>query len=180
MTGRARRYGRPFTLAATLLALPLAWGCASSPEPALEGSADASGECVTGTVVSEGLSIAPRTLVRPDDGPEVEVMGTFAGNVRRLSGAVVRACGPGRMPDGALEVTRVTLFEVDGMPAVLGTLRTAVSGWVLEPLDGGDFVILAAVPERLQAAEGEVVWVAGLATPDTLTVRSFAVLEGWR
>ena len=137
-------------------------------------------ECVVGTVVSEGVSVAPRTLVRQDSGEEVEVMGAFAGNVRRLTGAVVRACGPGRTSEGALEVTQVDVLEVDGMPARLGVLRMSVSGWVLEPLDTGDPTILESVPTALQAAEGEVVWVAGLAAPDILTVRSFAVLEGWR
>lgn len=175
--------GRKVALA--LFATSLFWACASSPEGELGGSAQADTaavtlECATGTVVAEGVPVAPRTLVRQEDGVAVELLGTFAGNVRRLAATVVRACGPGRTSDGSLEVTTVTLLEVDGMPAILGTLRAAISGWVLDPLDGGDPVILAAVPERLQAADGEVVWVAGLATPDTLTVRTFGVLEGWR
>ena len=164
----------------------MVWACASAPDPTLEDAVpgvqgeNAASECIVGTVVSEGVSVAPRTLVREEGGGEVELMGAFAGNVRRLTGAVVRVCGPGHTPDGALEVTGVAVMEVDGMPALLGVLRTAVSGWVLEPLDGGDPTILAAVPPGLQAAEGEVVWVAGVAAPDTLTVRSFAILEGWR
>ncbi len=173
-------------LMAVVLAFPMTWACASARDPSLDGpdsgepEGDSALECVVGTVVSEGLSVAPRTLVRQESGGEVEVIGVFAGNVRRLTGAVVRACGPGRTPEGALEVTEVAVLEVDGMPALLGVLRRAVSGWVLEPLDRGDSTVLESVPAALQAAEGEVVWVAGLAAPDSLTVRSFAVLEGWR
>ncbi len=170
-----------------LLALPLIFACASGPDPSMEDLA--SGEpgpdaavqaCVTGTVVSEGALIAPRTLLRQEGGEHVEMAGEFAGNVRRLTGAVVRACGSGHTSEGALEVTGVEVLEVDGMPALLGVLRAAGSAWMLDPLDGGDATTLASVPEGLQAAEGEVVWVAGVATPGSLTVRSFAVLEGWR
>ena len=179
MSGSARWVRR--LPASVVLGLPLLWACASAPDPSAGGALeDPDAECVVGTVVSEGLPVAPRTLVRQEDGEEVELMGAFAGNVRRLTGAVVRACGPGRTPEGALDVTAVAVMEVDGMPALLGVLRTAGSGWVLEPLHGGDATVLAAVPAGLQAAEGEVVWVAGPATTDVLTVRSFAVLEGWR
>lgn len=168
------------------LAMLVTAACASAPSDGPDEGPDASAatnsatECVTGVVVSEGMDIAPRTLVRDDDGGTTELLGVFAGNVRRLTGATVRACGPGRTSEGALEVTEVHVLSVDGMPAVLGTLRSVVSGWAIEPLGGGDLVLLSAMPARLEAAEGEVVWVAGPATVEALAVRSFAVLEGWR
>lgn len=161
-------------------------GCASGHSDGSDGHPDASTasttapECVTGVVVAEGMDMAPRTLVRDDAGATTELLGAFAGNVRRLTGATVQACGPGRTAEGALEVTEVELLSVDGMPAVLGTLRSVVSGWVIEPLGGGDLVLLSAVPARLHAAEDGVVWVAGPASEGALAVRSFAVLEGWR
>lgn len=168
------------------LATLAASGCASAPSdgsddgPDVSAASESAAECVTGVVVSEGMDMAPRTLVRADDGATTELLGVFTGNVRRLTGATVRACGPGRTSEGALEVTEVEVLAIDGMPAALGTLRSVVSGWAIEPLGGGDLVLLAAVPTRLEAAEDEVVWVAGPATEDTLSVRSFAVLEGWR
>lgn len=157
-------------------------GCASGQS---DGHPDASAasspaECVTGVVVSEGMDMSPRTLVRDEDGATTELLGAFAGSVRRLTGATVRVCGPGRTAEGALEVTEVDLLSVDGMPAVLGTLRSVVSGWAIEPLGGGDLVLLSAVPARLHVAEDGVVWVAGPASEGALAVRSFAVLEGWR
>jgi hypothetical protein len=169
-------------LVAVTLAMLTAGGCASAPSdgPDADAASSSATECVTGVVVSEGMDMAPRTLVRADDGATTELLGVFAGNVRRLTGATVRACGPGRTPEGPLEVTEVEMIAADGMPAALGTLRSVVSGWAIKPLGGGDLVLLSAVPARLEAAEGEVVWVAGPAADDALAVRSFAVLEGWR
>lgn len=165
------------TLAAAACASGSSGGLDEGPEA--NAASGAAAECVTGVVVSEGMAVSPRTLVRDDEGVATELLGAFAGNVRRLTGATVRACGPGRTPEGALEVTEVAVLSVDGMPAVLGTLRSVVSGWAIEPLAGGDLVLLSAVPARLHAAEGGVVWVAGPATDGALAVRSFAVLEGW-
>lgn len=179
---RFRRVRSVLAAGVLLGASACASGSSGGPEEGHDASAASSSaaECVTGVVVSEGMAMSPRTLVRDDDGATTELLGVFAGNVRRLTGATVRACGPGLTAEGALEVTEVAVLLVDGMPAVLGTLRSVVSGWAIEPLGGGDLVLLSAVPVRLHAAEDEVVWVAGPATEGALAVRSFAVLEGWR
>ncbi|MEX2465330.1 MAG: hypothetical protein WD995_00380 [Gemmatimonadota bacterium] len=139
-----------------------------------------SGECVTGTVFAEGVDIAPRTWVHPMDGPRVELLGELVGNVRLLAGTVVEVCGPGRTPDEALEVTGVTLRQVDGMPASLGTLRAAAPDWVLDPPGDGEPVPLTAVPMGLERAAGQMIWVAGPTVGGRLSVRSYAVLERWR
>jgi hypothetical protein len=136
--------------------------------------------CVTGVVVSEGMDLSPRTLIDPGEDAPVEILGESAANVRYLTGATVRVCGPGRTPTGALEVTRVSLLEVDGMPASFGTLRESAAGWMLEPLDGGDPTRLVGVATPLRRAAGSVVWVAGPILDGAISVRSFAVLERWR
>lgn len=179
---RLGKGGPVAVMLAALVTSACASGAAGGPDAGSEASVDSGSpaECVTGIVVSEGMAMAPRTLVRDADGTATELLGVFAGNVRRLTGATVRACGPGRTSEGALEVTEVHVLSVDGMPAVLGRLRSVASGWAIEPLGGGDLVLLSATPARLQTAEDEVVWVAGPAMDDALAVRSFAVLEGWR
>lgn len=179
---RLRNFGAVLAVILTLATSACASGNSGGPDesPGTSAASSSAPECVMGVVVSEGMAMSPRTLVRDDEGATTELLGAFAGNVRRLTGATVRACGPGRTPEGALEVTEVAVLSVDGMPAVLGRLRSVVSGWAIEPLGGGDLVLLSAVPARLHAAEGEVLWVAGPATEGALAVRSFAVLEGWR
>lgn len=154
--------------------------CASASPEGSDAASPTADECVTGVVVSEGMDMAPRTLVDPGEDAPVELLGVFAANVRYLTGATVRVCGPDRTPTGALEATRVTLLEVDGMPASLGTLRETAAGWMLEPLDGGDPARLAGVATPLRRGVGSVVWVAGPTLDGAISVRSFAVLERWR
>jgi hypothetical protein len=124
-------------------AVILATACASSgandtasngPDEAVVSGAP----CLAGTVFTEGADIAPRTWLHPSDGERVELVGTQVENVRLLTGTTVEVCGPAREPGAPIEVVEVTLVQVDGMPAALGSLRSAGSGWVLEPLAGGE------------------------------------------
>jgi hypothetical protein len=136
--------------------------------------------CLAGTVFAEGVDIAPRTWLHPPDGERVELVGDQVDNVRLLAGTTVEVCGPAREPGAPIEVVEVTLVQVDGMPAALGSLRSAGSGWVLEPLAGGESLDLTAVPPGLTRAVGQVVWIAGPTDAGRLAVRSYAVLGGWR
>lgn len=166
-------------------AVILATACASSGanDTAPNGPDDAvmsGAPCLAGTVFTEGVDIAPRTWLYPPDGERVELVGAQVENVRLLTGTTVEVCGPAREPGAPIEVVEVTLVQVDGMPAALGSLRSAGSGWVLEPLHGGEPLALTAVPPGLTRAVGQVVWIAGPTDAGRLTVRSYAVLEGWR
>jgi len=160
-------------------------GCASGganeagqdvPDPGVV----ASGACATGTVFAEGVDIAPRTFVHPMDGPRVELVGEFVGNVRLLTGTTVEVCGPGGIEGGMLEVTEVALRQVDGMPAALGTLTAGPAGWLLVPIGGGEPLGVTAVPTDLERAVDRVVWVAGPMRDGGISVRSYSVLEAWR
>ena len=166
-------------------AVVLATSCASSGtnDAALNGPDESvlpGAPCLTGTVLTEGVDIGPRTWVHPTDGERVELAGAEVANVRLLAGTTVEVCGPAREPGAPIEVARVSLVRVDGMPATLGSLRAAGSGWVLEPLAGGEAVELTAVPPGLTRAAGQVVWIAGPTEAGRLAVRSYAVLGGWR
>ena len=165
------------SLAWFAFALALA-ACGPKDPPGLPVSGP--GECVEGTVAAEGTEIDQRTVVRADDATTL-VTGPWAANIRLLSGALVSVCGTRTTaPMGPrIEAASVSLHEVDGMPAHLGTLRRAGAVWQLEPLGGGSAIPLAAVPSALQRAESEMVWVSGAQGEAAFTVRAFGVLEGW-
>lgn len=171
---------------AMMAALALFVGCASrgpgGPHDAEETVSAAAGrECVIGVIEPEGVPLAPRTWIRPEEGPRVELVGELVGNVRLLSRTTVRVCGPGRTESGALQVTEVSMVAAEGMPARLGTLRAAGAEWVLEPLFEGELAVLVAeVPADLAEVAGSVVWVAGPVEDGRVAVRSYGVLEGWR
>jgi hypothetical protein len=144
------------------------------------GGADEALDCVTGLVVPEGVEVGPRTWIEPEDADPVEVVGPLVANVRLLTGTTARVCGPAGASAGSMDVTTVSLVEVDGLPAALGRLRQLDVSWQLDPLEGGTPLDLVGVPEGLARAADRVVWVAGELDRNRVTVRAFGVLEGWR
>ena len=165
------------SLASVAFALAFAaCGQNDPPDPPVSGP----GECVEGTVAAEGTEVDQRTVVRAD-GTTTQITGAWAANIRLLTGALVSVCGTrsSTAMRPTIEAASVSLREVDGTPAHLGTLRRAGAAWQLEPLGGGSTIPLTAVPSALQRAEAEMVWVSGAQTDTAFTVRAFGVLEEW-
>jgi hypothetical protein len=165
------------SLASVAFALALA-ACGQNDPPAPPVSGP--GECVEGIVAAEGTEVDQRTVVRAD-GTTTQVAGPWAANIRLLTGALVSVCGArsSTAMGPTIEAASVSLREVDGMPAHLGTLRRAGAAWQLEPLAGGPALPLAVVPSALERAESEMVWVSGAQGDAAFTVRAFGVLGGW-
>ena len=136
--------------------------------------------CVTGTIFSVGTDFDPATIVQLDDGEQVRITGEREGEIRRLSGTVLTACGVLTTDAGIEDQLKAESFElrsVDGMTAYLGTLQEVDGGWQLKPERSGAPVPLSGVPEQLREAEGSLVWVAGTWTDQSFSVKSFGLME---
>lgn len=136
--------------------------------------------CVTGKVFSVGTDFDPGTIVQLDDGKQVRITGEREGEIRRLSGTIVTACGERTTyvrPESAIKVESFELRSVDGMTAYLGLLNHTDGRWELTPNHGRAPVPLSGVPNQLRAAEGSLVWVAGAWGDQAFSVKSFGLMS---
>ena len=135
--------------------------------------------CLTGKVFSVGTDFDPATIVQLDDGEQVRITGEREGEIRRLSGTVLTACGAlttdAGIEDG-IEAESFELRSVDGMTAYLGTLQEVGGSWQLKPDRSGAQIPLSGVPDQLRGAEGTLVWVAGAWVDEAFSVRSFGLM----
>jgi len=136
--------------------------------------------CLTGTVSAVGTDFDPGTILRLDDGQEIQITGEEESFIRVLSGTVMSVCGEVTRSARAQRTIQAESFEllsVDGMTAYLGTLQQRDSSWQL--IRGGNepLVLLSGVSGLLREAEGTLVWVAGAWEDETFSVRSFGLLE---
>ena len=136
--------------------------------------------CLTGKVFSVGTDFDPATIVQLDDGEQVRITGEREGEIRRLSGTIVTACGErteDTRPESAIKVESFELRSVDGMTAYLGLLNHTDGRWELTPNHGRAPVPLSGVPNQLRAAEGSLVWVAGAWGDQAFLVKSFGLMS---
>ncbi len=152
-----------------------------SGKPAVQAVPTAPAQsCLTGKIFSVGTDFDPATIVQLDDGEQVRITGGREGEIRRLSGTVLTACGALTTDAGIEDQLKAESFElhsVDGMTAYLGTLIYTNGSWELTPNNGGAPVALSGVPEQLREAEGSLVWVAGTWTDQSFAVKSFGLME---
>jgi hypothetical protein len=87
----------------------------------------------------------------------LQVSGDYRGELRRLSGAVVRAMGTLAGP-GQLRVSEYEILEIAGHVPVVGILETA-TGHVAVVRASGARVEVHAVPPELLEQAGAKVWV---------------------
>ena len=135
--------------------------------------------CVTGKVFSVGTDFDPGTIVQLDDGEQVRITGEREGEIRRLSGTIVTACGErteDARPGSAIKAESFELRSVDGMTAYLGLLNHTDGRWELTLNNGNVPVLLSSVPDQLLAAEGSLVWVAGAWGDQAFSVKSFGLM----
>lgn len=135
--------------------------------------------CLTGKVFSVGTDFDPATIVQLDDGEQVRITGEREGEIRRLSGTVLTACGALTTDAGIEDQLKAESFElrsVDGMTAYLGTLNHTNGSWELTPNNGGAPVALSGVSDQLREAEGSLVWVAGAWGDQAFSVKSFGLM----
>jgi len=136
--------------------------------------------CLTGRVSAVGTDFDPGTILRLDDGQEIQITGEEESFIRVLSGTVMSVCGEVAQSVRAqrtIQAESFKLLSVDGMTAYLGRLQQTDSSWQL--IRGGNepLVLLAGVSGLLREAEGTLVWVAGAWEDETFSVRSFGLLE---
>ena len=134
---------------------------------------------MTGTIFSVGTDFDPATIVQLDDGEQVRITGEREGEIRRLSGTVLTACGTLTTDAGIEDQLKAESFElrsVDGMTAYLGILNHTNGSWELNPNNGGAPVALSGVSDQLRAAEGSLVWVAGAWGDQAFSVKSFGLM----
>lgn len=153
--------------------------CACGPALAGRQPADRDEDaCRTGRVARMGVEGLGPVVLRTEDGREPIVLeGAEVSLLSRISNAVVRVCGERDERRGSLEVRSFELREVDGLPALLGRLRTHGGGYALEPEGDQPAVGLVAVPPFLSGREGARIWVAGAWEGERFRVQSFGVLE---
>ena len=159
--------------------LLLATASCSAGSTAQAVSVAPSQSCLTGKVFSVGTDFDPATIVQLDDGEQVRITGEREGEIRRLSGTVLTACGvlttDAGIEDG-IEAESFELRSVDGMTAYLGTLQEVGGSWQLKPDRSGAQIPLSGVPDQLRGAEGTLVWVAGAWVDEAFSVRSFGLM----
>lgn len=135
--------------------------------------------CVTGKVFSVGTDFDPATIVQLDDGEQVRITGEQEGEIRRLSGTILTACGErtedGR-PGNAIKAESFELRSVDGMTAYLGTLNHTDGRWELTPNNKAAPISLSGISDPLRSAEGSLVWVAGTWGDQVFSVKSFGLM----
>ena len=135
--------------------------------------------CLTGKVFSVGTDFDPATIVQLDDGEQVRITGEREGEIRRLSGTVLTACGVLTTDAGIEDQLKAESFElrsVDGMTAYLGTLNHTNGSWELTPNNGGAPVALSGVSDQLREAKGYLGWVAGTWADQAFSVKSFGLM----
>ena len=162
-----------------LLLVPLVTASCSVGSAAQALSVAPSPSCLTGKVFSVGTDFDPATIVQLDDGEQVRITGDREGEIRRLSGTVMTVCGE-RTTDvraeSAIEAESFELRSVDGMTAYLGILNHTDGRWGLNPNSGGAPVPISGVSDQLRAAEGSLVWVAGVWGDQAFSVKSFGLM----
>ena len=136
--------------------------------------------CLTGTVSAVGTDFDPGTILRLDDGEEIQITGEEESFIRVLSGTVMSVCGEVTRSARAQRTIQAESFEllsVDGMTAYLGTLQQTDSSWQLFRGGNEPLVLLSGVSGLLREAEGTLVWVAGTWTDKSFSVKSFGLME---
>lgn len=162
-----------------LLLVPLVTASCSAGSTAQAVPIVPAQSCVTGKVFSVGTDFAPATIVQLDDGEQVRITGEREGEIRRLSGTVLTACGALTTDAGIEDQLKAESFEllsVDGMTAYLGTLNHTNGSWEVTPNNGGAPVALSGVSDQLREAEGSLVWVAGAWGDQAFSVKSFGLM----
>lgn len=172
-TGRAA-----LALAAAVLLVPAASGCAGNAHPG-EEAADAGSvpaDSVAGEVRQVGSTPFTRTVVEGGDAA-VTVTGPLEPELRRLVGARVRVVGSrveGDGPGTAFRVERYDVLSVDGEEPRVGVLGyEAGAGYRIET-ESGETVPLTSVPTELGTKVGGKVWVV---LSDTGGVLRYGVLR---
>jgi len=114
---------------------------------------------VTGRVRIAGSTPLEQVLIEPQDSAasSLEVSGDYRVELRRLSGAVVRATGTLAGP-GHLRVSEYEILEIAGHVPVVGTLELEDGRVAVVPATGAPVEVRAAPAELLERA-GAKVWV---------------------
>lgn len=116
-------------------------------------------DTIGGRVRLAGNAPFTRTILEGDTG-SVAVVGEYAAEVGRLSGAVVRASGEAQA--GALgpeiRATSYEILSIDGERPLVGILAREGEEWLLVGSDGARRS-LRAVPERFATLPGARLWI---------------------
>lgn len=135
------------------LALPGCGRRGSTPAP------DQATTSVSGRVRIAGSTPLEQVLIEPGDtaAPSLEVSGDYRQELRRLSGAKVRASGTLAGP-GQLRVSEYEILEIAGHVPLVGILAAEDGRAAVLPAGGARVEVRAAPPELLEQA-GAKVWV---------------------
>jgi len=124
---------------------------------------------VTGRVRIAGSTPLEQVLIEPSAASSLEVSGDYRVELRRLSGAVVRAtgtlAGPGQLRVSEYEILEIAghvpvvgILEIAGHVPVVGTLELEDGRVAVVPATGAPVEVRAAPAELLERA-GAKVWV---------------------
>lgn len=148
-----------------VLAAALAGGACTPPAGGPAGVDTLRGR--TAVVGSAPMNV--RVSFQAEDGRSIVLTGPLSQELGRLAGAELEV--EGRMVGGELEPTAYRVLSVDGRPALVGVVESAVGGGLQLRMEDGRTVRLGGGTADLRP--GQKVWVQG---PDQVQVQTFGVI----
>jgi hypothetical protein len=175
-TGARDAVEAPETLTASLAidtAMPTVLPHDTMPPKAVPAEEDV---VVEGVVGSFGGVLESVTVIETADGP-FTVRGDYTAELRRLSGATVRAEGSASVgfPERVLRIRAYQVLAIDGERPTVGVLLLR-DGDVWLRLNA-DSLRLTGAPDALAGLAGAKVWVIGRRSDATLAVGSYGVIR---
>lgn len=115
---------------------------------------------VRGRVAVLGAEPATQVVVRPEDGPVLQVEGDARARMERVDGTTVEVAGVVDEDAGTIDARMFVVVEVDGLAATDGVLFRDEEGFGLVD-HAGETHRLERLPAALQRLVGARVWVTG-------------------
>jgi hypothetical protein len=145
------------------------------PDAAPTSAVSAATDTLAGRVETFGVDPMVYPVLRTPAG-RVRLEGPLAEELRRVSGASVRAWGSraSGQPEDRLTVAGYAVDSVNGRPVYVGVVFQTPDGLVLR--DAREWR-LAGAPGALRALIGGKIYVAGSLSGDTITVESWGVIR---
>lgn len=133
-------------------------GCASRPDESLERPAVSISLTGYPEIVGS-LPVDRRVILQDGKGESTRLYGDVAERIAGIAGALVEVWGSPVPGQDALRVEDFRLISVDGLPALLGTIRRDQAGRVY--LNVGDTLVTELTGGVAEFRHGETVWVQG-------------------
>jgi hypothetical protein len=143
-----------------------------------QAPAPATDTLAVGTLDVVGSYPTEQLVLRPRESAPLAIVGDLAGELRQLVGLEIRVRGavaPGIPPASrAIAARAYEPIALRGVPVRMGTIeQQGESVW----LAGAERLALAVVPDKLRAAVGSRVWIAGEVVEGRLLVEAFGVIS---